>query len=557
MLTGDDGANVIKGGSGNDEITGGGDADTLEGGAGNDTLDGGAGADTLEGGPGVDTFTGDSDDFLSYESSSRGVQVDLSEGSGDLIKTRKGGDAEGDKVTHDQFLNIIGSRASDTLTGDDASNNTDSNTLEGRGGNDILTGNGGNDTLKGGEGNDTLKGGAGNDKLDGGPGADKLQGGGTEDAPDIDTATYASAMAGVTVDLSGGNRGRGDAAGDSYTDIEEYLGSRHADTFISGKGADNINGGDGSDTVSYERSEEAVTVNLSTTSAQPDSDNPAGSYARGDTLNSIENVIGSDHADNLTAGTGGSVIDGGGEDDRLTAGSGSDTFKFASGDGEDEVFGFTIADDKIDLSAFTGIASMEDLEIASVGQDMENTEIDLPGSGEITLYDIEEANLSADNFIFYSKPVNGNSGNNTLEGDHFNNAMDGQRGDDRMFGEAGRDTLDGGPGDDEMYGGEDDDVLIGGEDNDLMDGGPGADTFVFEPGNGNDYIMDFTSGTDKIDLSAFTDADGNALITSAPPDSTMGDDNHVIDLTEHGGGTITVLGVGDDSALGAGDFIFS
>ena len=36
-----------------------------------------------------------------------------------------------------------------------------------------------------------------------------------------------------------------------------------------------------------------------------------------------------------------------------------------------------------------------------------------------------------------------------------------------------------------------------------MDGGPGADTFVFEPGNGNDYIMDFTSGMDKIDLSAF------------------------------------------------------
>ena len=138
-----------------------------------------------------------------------------------------------------------------------------------------------------------------------------------------------------------------------------------------------------------------------------------------------------------------------------------------------------------------------DLGIVPLGENDENTEIRLPGGGEITLDGIREADLSADNFVFYSKPVSGNSGNNTLEGDHFNNAMDGQRGDDRMFGEAGRDTLDGGPGDDEMYGGEDKDTLIGGEDNDLMDGGPGADTFVFEPGNGEDHIMDFDTGVDQ------------------------------------------------------------
>ena len=328
------------------------------------------------------------------------------------IKTISGGDATGDKVTHGQFLNIIGSRGSDTLTGDDANN--DSNTLEGRGGNDTLTGNGGDDTLEGGEGNDTLKGGEGDDILDGGPGADTLEGGGTELLSGADTVTYASATAGVTVDLSGGNRGEGDADGDRYTGIEVYVGSGHADTFISGKDADNINGSGGSDTVSYERSEQGVTVDLSSTDPQSstDSDNPDGSYARGDELTDIENVIGSSRADDLTAGTGGSVIDGGGGNDRLTAGDGSDTFVFASGDGEDEIFSFTIADDKIDLSAFTNIASMEDedLEIASVGLSNENTEIRLPNEGEITLYGIREADLTADNFIFYSKPVSGTSG---------------------------------------------------------------------------------------------------------------------------------------------------
>ena len=118
--------------------------------------------------------------------------------------TVEGGDARGDEVVYNQFRNIIGSRGSDTLTGDD-----NDNELDGRGGNDTLTGNDGIDTLKGGEGNDTLKGGEGNDTLDGGPGADTLEGGGTEALPGTDTVTYASATAGVTVDLSGGNRGRG------------------------------------------------------------------------------------------------------------------------------------------------------------------------------------------------------------------------------------------------------------------------------------------------------------------------------------------------------------
>ena len=69
--------------------------------------------------------------------------------------------------------------------------------------------------------------------------------------------------------------------------------------------------------------------------------------------------------------------------------------------------------------------------------------------------------------------------------------------------------------------------------------------------------MDFTSDADKIDLSAFADDQGNALFDAGDiNDITTNDDNHVIDLSEHGGGTITVLGVGDGT-LGAGDFIFS
>ena len=379
-------------------------------------------------------------------------------------------------------------------------------------------------------------------------------------------------MEGVTVDLSGGNRGRGDAAGDSFEGIEQYVGSYHADIFIAGDDPEHITGGpatDGpggsgdtsKDTISYERSEQGVTVDLSAAAqSSEDAVNPTGSYARGDNLNGIENVIGSNHRDTLTAGGGGSVITGGREDDTLAGGGGSDTFVFASGDGDDEINSFTITDgeDKIDLSAFTSIASLEDLrnDISNRGGDIEidllpgtsgAVEIRLNTAGGFNSSDDDFYGLTADNFIFYTKRISGNTG------DRFNNEINGGRGDDAIYGEQGRDILNGGAGDDEIYGGEDEDTINGGEGDDWLDGGPGDDTFVFEPGNGDDHIMDFTSG-DMIDLGAFTDAAGDPLDASDIPDSTTGDDNYVIDLSEFGGGTITVL---DVTTLADGDFIFS
>ena len=359
------------------------------------------------------------------------------------------------------------------------------------------------------------------------------------------------------------------------------MGSANDDTFIASERDDDIDGGlhnaddmgdeDGidGDTVSYEEStEEGVTVNLNT-------DTYTGDYADGDTLTGIENVTGSPHRDTLTGDTNANVLMGGGDADTLNGGSGNDTldggagnddldggagediFKFATGHGDDDIMNFVQGEDKIDLTAFRNIASIEDMTIRPGTNDTEINLSSHSGGGEIELEGFTDP-LTNNDFIFYTSMINGTSGSNTLKGDRRGNEINAGAGNDNVFGNAGNDVLNGGAGDDTLYGGADNDTLNGGEGDDILDGGPGSDTFVFEPGNGNDYIMDFNrSGDasnnpdddDKIDLTAFETFFGALTITYEAG-------NAEITLPGDDGGTITVLGVGDN-ALSDNDFIFT
>ena len=548
-------------------------ADTLTGDSGNNIIEGLGGGDTLDGGGGTNT--------LSYASSSRGVTVDLNavtataDFSGTdaaIIKESKGGDAEGDKVRAGTFDNIIGSGSTDTLTG-----NGEPNTLRGGAGNDTLNGDDGDDMLYGGIGNDKLYGNDENDTLTGGPGADRLDGG--DDVGDMDTASYADATTGVKLDLDAERGLEGDAKGDTFISIEEFVGSANDDTFIASERDDDIEGGlhnaddmgdeDGidGDTVSYEESDAGVTVTVGGT--------VSGGYADGDTLTGIENVTGSPHRDTLTGDTNANVLMGGGDADTLNGGSGNDTldggagnddldggagediFKFATGHGDDDIMNFVQGEDKIDLTAFRNIASIEDMTIRPGTNDTEINLSSHSGGGEIELEGFT-GTLTNNDFIFYTSMINGTSGSNTLKGDRRGNEINAGAGNDQVFGNGGNDVLNGDAGDDTLYGGADNDTLNGGAGDDLLDGGPGADTFVFAPGNGNDTIMDFNhsdvaGNTDKIDLSAFDVITSSDILGIT---ETVGD-NSVIDLSTYGGGTITLLGVTESDLDQSSDFIFS
>jgi Ca2+-binding RTX toxin-like protein len=72
-----------------------------------------------------------------------------------------------------------------------------------------------------------------------------------------------------------------------------------------------------------------------------------------------------------------------------------------------------------------------------------------------------------------------------------------------IYGSAGENWLSGGGGSDYLLGLEGNDILWGGDGSDYLVGGAGADVFSFNHESGVDFIADFESGTDKINLGHF------------------------------------------------------
>jgi GH24 family phage-related lysozyme (muramidase) len=71
-----------------------------------------------------------------------------------------------------------------------------------------------------------------------------------------------------------------------------------------------------------------------------------------------------------------------------------------------------------------------------------------------------------------------------------NNLLVGGAGADTLWGGKGADYLMGNGGVDTLDGGEGDDILIGGKDTDHLNGGAGTDKYVFNSGDGKDFITD-------------------------------------------------------------------
>lgn len=384
--------------------------------------------DWFHGTESADEFIGyGGSDTVDYSQSPARVSVDLEAGRG------HSGDAERD--TYDSIENVIGSQFGDTLSGNKAAN-----VLKGLDGDDFLFGHGGDDTLIGGDGADWLDGGVGADLLDGGAGRD--------------TVDYFASSARVGIDLANGTASGGDANGDTLISIEDIRGSTFDRNELLGNGMANridshgsgdlidgrgggdliiahrfdtrIFGGPGDDQIQIKRGGHTVdggagNDTLLVRSSQNvlwEVDLAQGRARQGtfdeNSLNSIENVIGSpgddiirgDSADNIFFGTSGNDrLEGRGGDDFLVGGAGADTFVFYHNDfGEQDVIDlFEPGVDLIDLDD-TEIANWNDLNASGDGDYWEQVGADVviysSDNDTITIQNIQLTDLGQADFIF-------------------------------------------------------------------------------------------------------------------------------------------------------------
>ena len=109
--------------------------------------------------------------------------------------------------------------------------------------------------------------------------------------------------------------------------------------------------------------------------------------------------------DVLKAGPGEDTLIADGDDmDVLYGGPDGDTFQFfPSNLGGGTIRDFTDGEDVIDLTAFTGISSMDDLDIVSYGRNVRIEVSDTDGTDDLTtiiLSDFDIDNLDNSDFMF-------------------------------------------------------------------------------------------------------------------------------------------------------------
>ena len=313
--------------------------------------------------------------------------------------------------------------------------------------------------------------------------------------------------------------------------IDTIAGLGGDDLLSGGAGGDSIDGGAGSDTLTYEKSAEAIALDLTSgTGSKGD--------AFADAIRNVENVIGSAFDD---------TISGDGGANRLSGGEGNDTLE---GQGGDDTLVGGAGGDSLDGGAGLDIASYEASASAVTVNLATGSAADGDAAGD-TLVDIEG--------------VTGSAFGDTLTGDGTANRLSGMAGDDILTGADGDDTLLGGDGADTLVGGDGENLLEGGSGADSLDGGLDQDTASYRgsseavsvnlaagTASGGDALNDTLTSIENLEGSGHADSlvgnsEANRLSGLFGDDSLYGGEGS--DVLEGGGGSdVLDGGLGTDTA---------
>ncbi len=498
---------------------------------------------------------------------------------------------------------VLGAAGDDTIVAAEGSN-----TIDGGDGADLLGAGGGDDLLLGGVGNDVMDGGGGADILDGGAGQDQMWGGEGGDslagAAGLDTligeAGADTLLGGDDADLLAGGAENDRLLGGAGADM--LLGDEGDDTLIGGAQADWLDGGEGFDVADYSAGAAIVLSIFDPAVGTGD--------ATGDTLSSIEHVIGSatgadhligDDAANRLEGLGGNdTLDGGGGADVLLGGAGNDLYIVdlagdfvieAANAGSDTVWtsaGYTLAANLEVLAVQTGVAdglwlggngaansifggSGADSLDGGLGADT------MVGGGGDDVYVVNEAGdrvieagagidmvFAAVNHALAAGVENlavldGVSTGLALTGNALGNIITGGAGRDTLNGGAGADTLAGGAGDDRFIVDVAGDVVVelAGGGNDTVQTsvsytlGANIETLVVAPGVTAALTLNGNTASNTVIGGAGNDfiigGGGNDVLTGSAGNDTINGGNGIDRITGGAGNDRLFGGLGTDA----------
>lgn len=227
-------------------------------------------------------------------------------------------------------------------------------------------------------------------------------------------------------------------------------------------------------------------------------------------------VKGSSVNDVLVGTSGNDIIAGGTGDDILRGNGGEDTYLFNRGDGKDTINNYHSVNDRGDKLLFGKGISAEDIILSRVNNHLVLNLRNSTDSVTISDYFSNDANgnYSIDFIDFFDGTrwdiptikqffITGTDDNQTLNAYSHGGFIYAGGGNDIINGSIGEDWLYGEDGDDHLYGNGGNDFLVGGRGNDYLRGGSGSDTYLFNIGDGQDEIYNYSTDNKSIDTLLF------------------------------------------------------